>query len=205
MEFLPPHHWMDATKAAYARIQHRAIRHHEQGVEIMVRRIGGIIAGVDTREMLHRHLFEDTSLGRLPQAADWLEDMLIPEWLPINIPCAEHMSSVSSVRWGGKPEDWLALHSWFLDPMGCEYYGDARWLLMRHHAWGAFDCEEEFGPLFNGIPTRVVAEAHIRAVMGSIPPVSDWLSCIPLRGWMSPSPTTMSMTKQLIKSQKLLG
>ena len=96
----------------------------------------------------------------------------------------------SSVRrFGGKTEDYRAIHDW-LDATK-ETFCDFRHRALRHHSQGVFEAERVFGVMIvnsdgASIPTRYVAEQHIKEDCGGIvPSVSDWLSRIRPEAWMS--------------------
>jgi hypothetical protein len=98
--------------------------------------------------------------------------------------------SVSSARlYGGKPEDYQAIHDWF--DASKESYGDFRHRALRHHAQGIYECERVFGITItnsNGtkVPVRYIGEQHVQEDCGGrIPNLSDWLSQIRPAGWMS--------------------
>ena len=64
--------------------------------------------------------------------------------------CYHH--SLSSVKkWGGKPEDYQAIHDWFDESK--KIMADFRHRALRHHAEGCFACEKEshFKGLVKGI------------------------------------------------------
>lgn len=97
-----------------------------------------------------------------------------------------HYHIESSVRrFGGKPEDYLELHSWF--DATKEMFGDFRHRALRHHSQGIFEAERQFGLLLpNGVPTRLVAEMHVRQDCNNrIPSVGDWLGRIMPEKWMN--------------------
>jgi hypothetical protein len=97
--------------------------------------------------------------------------------------------SVSSVKkWGGKPEDYLEIHSWFDESKS--YMADFRHRAMRHHAEGIFMCEKLFGATIQNsddrvVPVRFIGERHVLEDLGRIPSVQDWLSNIEPEAWMS--------------------
>jgi hypothetical protein len=68
---------------------------------------------------------------------------------------------------------------------------DFRHRALRHHSQGVFEAERIFGAtIVNSdgrlVPTRYVAEQHIKEDCGGIvPSVSDWLSRIRPEAWMS--------------------
>jgi len=96
----------------------------------------------------------------------------------------------SSVRrFGGKVEDYGAIHDW-LDGTK-EMFADFRHRALRHHSQGVFECERLFGRTITNsdgriVPVRYIAERHIQEDCGGIvPSVSDWLSRIRPDTWMS--------------------
>ena len=96
----------------------------------------------------------------------------------------------SSVRlWGGKPEDYLAIHDWLDATKEC--FADFRHRALRHHAQGIFEAERLFGySIVNSdgrtVPVRYIAEQHIKEDCGGrIPSVADWLSQLKPSPWMS--------------------
>ena len=96
----------------------------------------------------------------------------------------------SSVRlWGGKVEDYLAIHDWFDATKEC--FADFRHRALRHHAHGIFEAERLFGHTITNsdgrkVPVRYIAEQHIKEDCGGrIPSVADWLSQLKPAPWMS--------------------
>lgn len=102
--------------------------------------------------------------------------------------------ALSSVRkWGGSVDDYLKIHSWF-DEASKSIIADFRHRALRHHAEGCFMCETIFGPtitLSTGrvIPTRWVAEQHVREDLGRIPSFADWVRAIRPEPWMGRATT----------------
>ena len=96
----------------------------------------------------------------------------------------------SSVRlWGGKPDDYLAIHDWLDATKEC--FADFRHRALRHHAQGIFEAERLFGhTIINSdgrqVPVRYIAEQHIKEDCGGrIPSVADWLTQLKPAPWMS--------------------
>lgn len=55
-----------------------------------------------------------------------------------------HHHAISSARkWGGRPDDYLAVHQWFDETKG--WMPDFRHRAIRHHSEGIFECEQKFG------------------------------------------------------------
>lgn len=193
-DYIGLHSWFDATKSQIAHFTHRALRHHAEGVEEAIARFGPIIEregrpAIATREIAHQHIMEDCR--RIPSAAEWLEYMRPPEWLPREVPKAEKIAEMEArlldTDTSAVLPDLLPLNAWFLEPL--KWFEDPRALAMRHHSFGIFEAEELFGvtlPTKSGrtILTRYVAERHVRRVIGKIPTASDWLRCIAGQKWM---------------------
>lgn len=87
--------------------------------------------------------------------------------------------------------DTLPVHQW-ID--GSKAYScDFRHRFMRHHSEGITMCVAIFGPtltLSDGrqIPTRWIAEQHVREDFGWIPSPVDWLRAIKPQPWMGRGP-----------------
>ncbi len=95
----------------------------------------------------------------------------------------------SARKYGGKAEDYQAIHDWF--DATKETLADFRHRALRHHSQGIFEAERVFGKsIINSagqeIPVRYIGEQHVREDCGGvIPTVSDWLSRIRPERWMS--------------------
>jgi hypothetical protein len=99
-----------------------------------------------------------------------------------------HHAQSSVRKFGGRVEDFLPLHGW-LD-QSKEHLCDWRHRLLRHHSEGIFEAERVFGPTLitsdgKAVPTRYVAEQHIREDLGVIPTLADWLRNLRRAPWMS--------------------
>ena len=93
----------------------------------------------------------------------------------------------SAKKFGGKPEDYLAIHNWFDESKA--YFADFRHRALRHHAEGIFLAERIFGVSIkssdgNEVPVRYIAEQHIKEDLGRIPTAQDWLGEIRPQRWM---------------------
>ena len=82
----------------------------------------------------------------------------------------------------------LPLHRWFLETAA--WFPDARHLAMRHHSFGIFEAEARFGVLLatgdeRTLPTRIVGEWHVRAVLGRVPAATDFLRHLKGQRWMA--------------------
>jgi hypothetical protein len=101
-----------------------------------------------------------------------------------------HHALRSAKLFGGKAEDYLAIHNWFDESKA--HLGDLRHRALRHHTEGIFMCEKLFGvTVRNGdgkhVPTRLIGEQHVKDDLGWIPTVKDWLSAIQVQPWMTRS------------------
>lgn len=100
-----------------------------------------------------------------------------------------HHALTTVKQWGGKPEDYLAIHSWFDETK--EQFADARHRALRHHSQGIFECERLFGTtIVNSdsrvVPVRYIGEQHVKEDCGGrIPTVADWFRNIRMEGWMN--------------------
>lgn len=96
--------------------------------------------------------------------------------------------AVSSVKkWGGVPEDYLAIHDWFDESKA--HTADFRHRALRHHSEGIFMAEKIFGATItnsNGrvVPVRFIGEQHVQEDLGKIPTAADWLHNIRPQPWM---------------------
>jgi hypothetical protein len=98
-------------------------------------------------------------------------------------------SESSARRFGGKPEDYVAIHDWF--DATKETFADFRHRALRHHAQGIFEAERIFGHTITNsdgrmVPVRYIGEQHVKEDCGGfIPTVADWFRNIKREVWMS--------------------
>jgi hypothetical protein len=92
-DYLPLHQWFDESKKIVASPQHRALRHHCEGIFMLERLFGTTITNSDGRIVPVRligeqHVHED--LGRIPSFADWARLIQPAPWIlrgnPIDAP-----------------------------------------------------------------------------------------------------------------------
>jgi hypothetical protein len=99
-----------------------------------------------------------------------------------------HHAMLDTKNWGGVMEDYLPIHQWFDQTKA--HLADARHRMILHNTFGIFLCEQFFGPvltLSNGkqIPTRWVAESHVKADFGGlIPSIEMCFASMELQSWM---------------------
>lgn len=100
-----------------------------------------------------------------------------------------HHSLTTVKKWGGKVEDYEAIHAWF--DATKEVFADARHRALRHHSQGIFECERVFGKVIvnsdgREVPVRYIGEQHVREDCGGrIPTVQDWFENIRMQSWMN--------------------
>jgi hypothetical protein len=99
----------------------------------------------------------------------------------------------SAKKWGGKPEDFLAIHQWFDQTKA--HLPDGRHRALLHHSFGIFLCEQVFGTNItnsdgNLVSVRAIGEQHVMEDFGMkfIPTVQDYLGELPYSPWLNNSP-----------------
>ncbi len=98
-----------------------------------------------------------------------------------------HHAVSSARKWGGTPDDYLAVHTWI--DRSKEMIADFRHRALRHHAEDVFMAETIFGTVLivstgRVVPVRLIAEQHIMEDLGRIPSFADWMRCIRPEPWM---------------------
>ena len=98
----------------------------------------------------------------------------------------EHAKSTAR-RFGGAPDDYLLIHSWFDESKAI--LADVRHRSLRHHAEGIFLAERIFGVAVRNsegkeVPVRYIGEQHVREDLGRIPSFQDWAMAIRMQPWM---------------------
>lgn len=93
-------------------------------------------------------------------------------------------------RWGGKPEDTVAIHDLFDSSKAV--FADNRHRALTHHAWFIFVAERIFGHNITNSAGRVISvrdlgeQNHVQADFGNkfIPTAEDYLAFIDQQDWM---------------------
>lgn len=94
----------------------------------------------------------------------------------------------SAKKFGGQPEDYIALHEWFDQTKA--HLADARHRAILHSSFGIYMAQQVFGEVIvrksdgKPVPTRMLGEQHVLEDIGRIPTVQDWLGELPMRSWM---------------------
>ena len=105
-----------------------------------------------------------------------------------------HHAQASSKKWGGAPEDYVAIHE-FIDSSK-KIIGDVRHRSLYHHTEGVWLCQQIFGRVVTVetqhgteklVPVRLIAEQHILEDLGWLPSPADYIKGMPIEPWMSGS------------------
>jgi hypothetical protein len=126
-----------------------------------------------------------------------------------------HHACSSAKRFGGKPEDYQAIHDWF--DASKEQWADFRHRALRHHSQGIFEAERIFGHAIRisgprplrwiekiaervfgvkiktgrMVPVRFIGEQHVKEDCGFIPSIQDWFKHISPQKWMGEPPVKL--------------
>ena len=92
-----------------------------------------------------------------------------------------HHALSSAKKFGGRPEDYTALHDWFDETK--QYTGDFTHRALRHHSAGIQWAVEKFGHALTNssghtIPVKMIAEQHVTEDCGFIPTPKDYLNLL---------------------------
>jgi hypothetical protein len=94
----------------------------------------------------------------------------------------------SAKRWGGKAEDYLAIHQWFDATKA--HVPDNRHRMVLHNGFGIALAEQVFGPaIINSAGKRVfvrdIGQQHVLEDLGCISSLAECLQELPVRPWMA--------------------
>lgn len=116
-------------------------------------------------------------------------------------------AQASARHFGGKPEDYIAIHEW-IDQFKSTF-GDVRHRAMLHHAKGPWMAQEVFGHVIEveledgktkKVLVRDIAENHIVEDLGCIPSPGDWLECMNCVTWMGGRRNKFIGREEMLKS-----
>lgn len=93
----------------------------------------------------------------------------------------------SAKKWGGKPDDYLALHDWFDSTK--QAHASVKHRAVLHSAFGIYLAEQVFGHnIVNSdgreVSVRDLGEQHVLEDLGTIPSLDDWLKAMEIQPWM---------------------
>lgn len=111
----------------------------------------------------------------------------------------------SAHLFGGKPDDYLAIHDWFDESKA--HIGDFRHRALRHHSEGIFLCASIFGATLTNsdgrtVPVRTIGEQHVKDDLGMIPSAADWLRQLRIAPWMGGQTTYQPQTDDVRDQQQ---
>jgi hypothetical protein len=94
----------------------------------------------------------------------------------------------SAKRWGGTPDDYIAIHERIDSTKSA--HAEVTHRCVFHSAFGIYVIEEIFGRFVTNsdgkqVFVRDIAEQHVLEDLGFIPSLSDWLKEMPAQPWMA--------------------
>jgi hypothetical protein len=94
----------------------------------------------------------------------------------------------SARKYGGKPEDYLAIHEKMDSTKSA--HAEVTHRCVFHSAFGIYIIEDIFGRTLTNsdgkeVFVRDIAEQHVLEDLGFIPSLSDWLREMPAEPWMA--------------------
>lgn len=113
-----------------------------------------------------------------------------------------HHAISSARKWGGSPDDYLPLHSWF--DQSKQLVADFRHRALRHHCEGIFLAETLFGVTLTNsagriVPVRVIGEQRVVEDLGFIPTFEAWARHIMPQPWMGRTPKRDAAVEDIVK------
>jgi len=203
-DWIAIHDWIDRSKAIFPSMQHRMLLHSDFGEWLAIRIHGEKIWAEDrtfisTRDLFRDHQMED--LGRVVILAEWLREIDAVYWTRRRRPprqleqITENPAEGLAARWGGVPDDYLALIDFFDKPSEFAPENPAA-AMITHNSFGIFLAEELLGTTITLtetgdsrrfpqiISTRSAAEDLVYARIGSIPPAGNLAAHTRLKLWM---------------------
>ena len=111
-------------------------------------------------------------------------------------------------RFGGTVDDFLPIHRWFDESK--DFFGHFTHRALRHHTQGIREAERIFGAetvCADGrrVPTRLVAEQHLRDDCGRIPTIGDWFARIRPARWMHTAGPRSARETGIARDTRLLA
>jgi len=91
-------------------------------------------------------------------------------------------------KWGGHPQDYLAIHQWFDSTKA--HLADVRHRLILHSSFGIALAEQVFGIAITNadgkrVFVREIGAQHVLEDLGFIPTLAECLAETPIRPWMA--------------------
>jgi hypothetical protein len=109
----------------------------------------------------------------------------------------------SAHKFGGKPEDYMAIHN-FIDSTKA-HHADMRHRAILHNSYGIYLAEQLLGVnIINSagqeVSVRDVAEQHVIEDLGRIPAVTEYLRDMPMYSWIGGANKTKNTHKETKRS-----
>lgn len=106
----------------------------------------------------------------------------------------------SAKKFGGVPEDYVAIHDFFDSSKA--HIADPRHRMLLHNSFGIFIAEKIFGHTITNsigreVPVRLIGEQHVKEDFGFIPSVEQCLENMPIETWMSAGASALSRDPKL--------
>lgn len=166
-DYMPIHEWLDASKAITTHFTHRALRHHNYGIQALLRVMdqqqrsnNGLFhnsdgAVVNVEHVARQHVIEDC--GFVPELNEWFDFAEITEKFGSPSFDSHDVAEAVQRQFGGQLCDYLP----FATLEKTSDWTDR--FLFWYHSFGIFTFAEAIGSLVNianqTYPTRVIAEA----------------------------------------------
>jgi len=83
-DYVAIHNWFDASKAWFADLRHRAMRHHTEGIFLCEATFGVVVENSDGKKVPVRLIGEQhvkDDLGWIPTPQDWLQHLQVQPWM----------------------------------------------------------------------------------------------------------------------------
>ena len=95
---------------------------------------------------------------------------------------------ITAKKFGGKPEDYMAIHEFF--DMTKAAVPDMRHRMILHNAMGIYICEQRFGSTMvnsdgDTVSVRDIGEDHVIQDLGFIPTLEQCIKNMSLEPWMA--------------------
>lgn len=93
----------------------------------------------------------------------------------------------SAKKFGGRPEDYLAIHDFFDSSKA--HVPDMRHRALFHSSFGIYVAERVFGTWITNkagvkVQVRDIGEQHVLEDLGTIPTLQDYFKGLPVAAWM---------------------
>lgn len=90
-------------------------------------------------------------------------------------------------KWGGKVEDYMAIHEFFDQTKA--HVADMRHRVILHNSFGIYLCQQVFGHFFvnsdgREVSVRDVGEQHVIEDLGTIPSLDRCFQELPISPWL---------------------